>query len=632
MGRAGAVPALVLLIAVGWSGAAAARERPRAPEPPPPDPVLQTESNSYFELDLGMVVHDLLGVYLDALRESEPGGGEPGGAESGGAEFERLSPAERADRIEALAGAIGLSALERLRVESKTAIDRESTRITLTTDPREDAGLIGSLLAIPPARARFGRYLSEDDVAILVSLPTWAPSFAAGVEFLDRPEVDMLFPETKGQAGTNSLLASLHLKEELLPFLSGELDYVQFAASADIPAAGEVDNRGGASDDRSASGAGGAGHRSRSHPDVALVIGAHDGAALRDKILDLSLKVVGMVSGRTQAATGPAPDSSAQSKTQQQAAMMAMASGLISGLRSLPSETHGDFKFQKLPGGAALATSPDWLIITTAPARLEALVERPVEGMEIPKSRAYVRLDGGVVIKAMLAHGAHGARRGRGDARAEDPGRPAAELHDRIAAILADAAKQGQTGTFEMTATSRADRFTIDLRRSGRVSRTGYAVLREVVAALPALQAAQAKRNVTEKAKAGIKEDVSQLDDALTRYGQEHHGTFPEDPRELVREGYLDAFPDLQPTPPGSYLERGYSYIPLRSDDGTVLGCYLFVYGGGEGTGYDVFTPENLSALDHFAIGKDGEPDGVANFAYEGSAERQVEMWRQMSE
>ena len=88
---------------------------------------------------------------------------------------------------------------------------------------------------------------------------------------------------------------------------------------------------------------------------------------------------------------------------------------------------------------------------------------------------------------------------------------------------------------------------------------------------------------------------VAELDDALTRYGKEHDGVFPEDPKDLVSDGYLEAFPELAPTPLGDYVEDGYTYVTLRDEAGTVVGYFLFVYGGGEHTGYDVFTPENIA-------------------------------------
>jgi hypothetical protein len=62
-----------------------------------------------------------------------------------------------------------------------------------------------------------------------------------------------------------------------------------------------------------------------------------------------------------------------------------------------------------------------------------------------------------------------------------------------------------------------------------------------------------------------------------------------------------------------------------------VAGYYFFVYGMGEGTGYDVFTPENLSDPEHFAAGHDGKPDGVVNFCYDGTAVEQVDAWREGS-
>jgi hypothetical protein len=120
---------------------------------------------------------------------------------------------------------------------------------------------------------------------------------------------------------------------------------------------------------------------------------------------------------------------------------------------------------------------------------------------------------------------------------------------------------------------------------------------------------------------------VGQVDEALTRYGQEHDGTFPASLDELVEAGYLDALPDLAPTPLGVYVDGGYTYVPLRDESGTVVGHYFFVYGVDENAGRDVFTPDNLAEPEDFRVAKDGENDGVVGFSFDGVALEHVEDW-----
>ena len=73
------------------------------------------------------------------------------------------------------------------------------------------------------------------------------------------------------------------------------------------------------------------------------------------------------------------------------------------------------------------------------------------------------------------------------------------------------------------------------------------------------------------------------------------------------------------------------AYAPVmfsvRDDSGAVVGHYFFVYGGGENTGHDVFTEENLADPESFRVGQDGENDGVAGFSYDGIALDHVQEW-----
>jgi hypothetical protein len=147
-----------------------------------------------------------------------------------------------------------------------------------------------------------------------------------------------------------------------------------------------------------------------------------------------------------------------------------------------------------------------------------------------------------------------------------------------------------------------------------------YRFIKELFTAAPRLEALQPED-------CDLQEVVQEVDEALTRYGRDHDGTFPAGLEELVDAGYLGALPDLVPTSLGEYVEGGFTYLPLRDDAGAVVGHYFFVYGCGENTGHDVFTEDNLADPGRFRVGRDGENDGVVGFSYDGVALEHVEAW-----
>ena len=94
---------------------------------------------------------------------------------------------------------------------------------------------------------------------------------------------------------------------------------------------------------------------------------------------------------------------------------------------------------------------------------------------------------------------------------------------------------------------------------------------------------------------------------------------FPETLQGLVDAGYMDAVPgQVKPTTLGQYVDGGYTYVPVADDAGTIAGYYFIVYGMGEGTGFDILTPENMGA-DTFHAARDGVPDGIVSYAYGGT-------------
>jgi hypothetical protein len=320
-------------------------------------------------------------------------------------------------------------------------------------------------------------------------------------------------------------------------------------------------------------------------PTMVLAIAAADGFALRDRILEIAARVTG---------------------GEESAPMMDL-------FRSLPAEEVGEFQLSVLPMGLAFAVSRDFLVLATDPAALRRMLIEPHGDLDIPTGRAWLRVEG----EAIAAYLEGRARAAGSSGQAGGSGVPPS--------VMAEAMPDGPFERVELLTLSAPERFEAELRVNGSVWDSTYRLLCAVMAEAPR-QLEIAMRQDKEKAK--YRAVVGELDAALTRYGQEHESTFPADLHELVTLGYLESFPSLAPTPAGEYLEGGYSYLPLRDDEDRVVGHYLFVYGGGEGTGYDVFTPDNLAALDHFVIGSDGQPDGVASFCWDGCALEQVEAWQ----
>jgi hypothetical protein len=315
-------------------------------------------------------------------------------------------------------------------------------------------------------------------------------------------------------------------------------------------------------------------------PPIALDIATVDGPALRDRIFELA--------GRLAA-------------TARNGKIAMVVTSLESGLRAMPAHQVGDFSYQGIANGPAVATSDDWLIITSDGTRFQQALAA-ADGLDIPKCRTYSRMPGEFLVK-MLARTA---------ARDEEP--------QPLLPMLQAAASVKGFGVAEVTTGSRTGRIEIDARQTGRSTRVLYGLLHDALAAAPT-------RIEAEREEEWLADVVGSMDAALAAWSEDHAGTFPADVRDLTHGGYLPDFPDLAATPIGEYREHAYTYVPLHADDGRIDGYYFFVYGGSRDEGYDVFTPDNLNATDGFVIASDGLPDGVLHFSYDGSAAAQVEAW-----
>jgi hypothetical protein len=234
------------------------------------------------------------------------------------------------------------------------------------------------------------------------------------------------------------------------------------------------------------------------------------------------------------------------------------------------------------------------------------VVTHPGPGLRAPAGRQYVRVD----VDRVLELVANMAER---EGQWSEKSRVRTEILRQIG--------EKPVGAIEIATSSRAGRIEMQVHQPGNILGLEYRLFRGFLAHAREFEE-------MEKTEHRYRDVTADLDEALTRYGQDHDGVFPENAEGLVEAGYLDRFPDLTPTPLGEYVDGGYTYVPLRDEAGTVAGYFLFVYGGGEGSGFDVFTPENLAHPEAFRMDSDGTKDGVANFCYDGTAIDQVNAWR----
>jgi hypothetical protein len=56
-----------------------------------------------------------------------------------------------------------------------------------------------------------------------------------------------------------------------------------------------------------------------------------------------------------------------------------------------------------------------------------------------------------------------------------------------------------------------------------------------------------------------------------------------------------------------------------------VTGYYYFVYGVDPNGGHDILTPGSVADPGNFVAARDGKPDGIVSFCYDGTAVRQME-------
>jgi len=493
------------------------------------DPILQLESESKIELDLKMMIDDLLPLALEAAAvESE----------------------DQAVWFQVVVDLINVRALDRLYLESKLNKQEGRTRASISLLPEETEGLLPALFSISPGEFRFGSYLAEEDVTMLVSLPNFAGFLSVLLDLLATPQYRDMIPFLAADENGELDIFGIKPRQDLLPLLSGELSFVMFTPEGDY---------------------------NEEMPPFTLALGANDGVALRGKILE----ILGQHAG---------PEMAAE-------------------MAAMPGEPAGDFMSYPLPEGLSYAVSQDYLVITSETERMATLLAEPDRSFKPVRALEYGRLNGDHLLAMFAAEAIAGG----------ESGSPEDKMKAELLAALGDE----PVGMLEYWVTSdKAGTIDMEIVHPGALMSMQYQMLKTMLAMAPRAQALEKEREM-------YREVLHTIDAAFTAYGEDHDGVFPEQPQDLVAAGYLDYFPELEPTPLGEYLEGGYTYVPLRDDSSAVVGYYFFIYGVDQNSGQDVFTADNLADPANFQVGRDGEPDGVVNFCYDGIAIDQVEAWNE---
>ena len=475
--------------------------------------------------------------------------------------------ADREEDVQALRLLIdlmGLESLDRLHMVSDTKKDESFGRITLTLDKDAEGGLLADLLAVPDKKCDFAKYVTHDELVAFQTIHNFAGHLALLLDLPKRPELAEMTAEIPRNEDGDIALPGFVPRTDLLPLLSGELDMLIL----DLPEGGLVNPM--------------------EFP-VFLVLGTKDGFGLRDLILDLAVAFGGE-----------------------------QAMGAVEMIRSLPPEQVGDFELTTTPFGGAYAVSKDYFILGMTGDPLQKMLAKPAGDLHVPDGCSWSYMNGEKYGEFMRAMTEFTSAFEPGNA----PGDFEQEIMNRMYTDLFEHVESEVTHT-----TSSRHRLVTEVEVKGSFMAGLYGLLRGVVADLPEIVAHQQAQQAEREVQAEYNGIIAVLDGALTQYGIDHDGLYPADPTELVSAGYLEEFPLDTVTPLGVHVEGAYTYVTLLDAEGRVAGYYLFVYGGEEDSGFDVFTPDNLQGVGNFVVDSDGFADGVASFCYDGLALQQMEIW-----
>ncbi len=470
---------------------------------------------------------------------------------------------EAASQVEMLVGHLGLEALRTLRLESRQTRDHSSFELRLGVDPDDRTGLLPRLLTLPNAACRFGKYVPQDRVVMFSAYHDVSGMIGILLEFLTNPELAPLLGE------------ALTIDE------AGDLVVGGFTLRA-----GAAELLTGEMDLFLLDGPGGDPQTFPMNLPFFLVLGSTDGHALRDELIGLMADLAGESAG-----------------------------GMLAMIQSLEPETVGEFEVVDLPFGGSLAAGPDFLVLGLNPQALRELVVEPRGDLVIPDGVEWVYLDGpryGAFMESVM---------GMASMMTPPEARQTEWMMDVYSVMFAHMESE------EILYRTRKDGLEIRGEIKGPLMSGLYRMAVDFVDRLPEIIEEQQVKAAAEEALDGYREAVGLLDEAMMVWAIDHGGSFPEDPLDLLSDHYVEEWPLGSPVAAGEYEDWGYTYHPLLDETGTVAGYFLFVYGGDPGSGYDVYTPDNVAAEGNFSIMKDGIPDGVVSFCYDGLAFDQMETY-----
>lgn len=274
-------------------------------------PFLRADARSVYEVDLARVRDDLLPLLRAAMRGEEP---------------------QEMRDFEDFLDVSGVQALDRLRLVSRSSVDRSCASLELDLDPRADGGILAALCGVPGGRCRFARYVREQDVLSFATLENLPGCLEALLPYLTRPATGPQAAWLSFDQDGDPAIAGIAVRGRLLPLLAGEIDVMQLQTAT-----------GGA-------------------PAVVLAVATRDGPALSDLLL-------GLAAGQAGGAEG--------------AAML----GLV---RSLPAQQVGEFRMTALPMGPALAVSRDFLVLASDQAVLREMLARPRGDLHVPRGHGWL--------------------------------------------------------------------------------------------------------------------------------------------------------------------------------------------------------------------------------------------------
>lgn len=491
------------------------------------DPFVRLDSQSKTELDLSVMVDDLMPRLSAILAEEDP---------------------ESAEALLLFVELLGVDALQYLESETKQTRDRSTCKFELTLDPNRSETVLYRLLTTPNGKCDFARYVNRDELVGFVTIHNFPHYLEILLDFLGSTEMVAL---SEGQipvddAG-NLALGPFVPRTDLLPLLSGEFDFFILEQ----------------------------GEEAAANPMIQpyfMVLGATDGFALRDRIVEIA----GMLGG-----------------------------GDIGGmLDAVEPEMVGAFELKVLPMGGALAVSPEYLVIGMDPDRMRSMLAARSGDLKVPDGIEWAYIDGpryGAHMESLMGM------------MAMMGGEDAAEIawmmemyevlfeHMEYEEILYRSTKTGMKGEVEVR---------------GPMTTGVYRMAIDLLDKLPLLMAMEREK----EAGNAYGQAIMLMDEAMMAWAADHEGTYPADPTLLLEEGYLEEWPFVAENPAGVFGDWCYTYHPYVDAEGTVVGYIFFLYGDEPGTGHDVYTEENVAAEGPFAPAADGMPDGVASFCYDGTA------------